>query len=174
MLERHGGTVEKFIGDAVVAAFGVPQVHEDDALRACRAALEIQELLSPRIALRIGVNTGEVVSGDPSARETFVTGDAVNVAARLEQAAPLGGVLIGESTYRLVRDAVTRRGGRAAGGEGKVGAAGCVPAARGRERAFGVGSGEPAGRARCGAGAARARVRRRRCRTSLPSGDGRR
>jgi class 3 adenylate cyclase/predicted ATPase len=106
VLERHGGTVEKFIGDAVVAAFGVPHVHEDDALRACRAALEIQSLVS-ELKLRIGVNTGEVVSGDPSARESFVTGDAVNVAARLEQAAPPGGVLIGESTYRLVRDAVT-------------------------------------------------------------------
>src|SRR4029077_17775535 len=104
VLEGHRGTVEKFIGDAVMAAFGVPQVHEDDALRACRAALEIQELLSPRIALRIGVNTGEVVSGDSSSRETFATGDAVNVAARLEQAAAPGDVLIGESTYRLVRD----------------------------------------------------------------------
>src|SRR5439155_25851248 len=83
-----------------------PQAHEEDALRACRAALEIQERLSSRIALRIGVNTGEVVAGDPAARETFVTGDAVNVAARLEQAAAPREVLIGESTYRLVRDAV--------------------------------------------------------------------
>jgi class 3 adenylate cyclase/tetratricopeptide (TPR) repeat protein len=106
VLERHGGTVEKFIGDAVVAAFGIPHVHEDDALRACRAALEIQSIAS-EVKLRIGVNTGEVVSGDPSARESFMTGDAVNVAARLEQAAPVGGVLIGESTYRLVRHAVT-------------------------------------------------------------------
>ncbi len=106
VLESHGGTVEKFIGDAVVAAFGVPVVHEDDALRACRAALEIQSRLASRIALRIGVNTGEVVAGDPTARESFVTGDAVNVAARLEQAAGTGEVLIGESTYRLVRDAV--------------------------------------------------------------------
>jgi class 3 adenylate cyclase/tetratricopeptide (TPR) repeat protein len=106
VLEGHGGTVEKFIGDAVVAAFGVPVVHEDDALRACRAALEIQSRLAARIALRIGVNTGEVVASDASARETFVTGDAVNVAARLEQAAAPGEVLIGGSTYRLVRDAV--------------------------------------------------------------------
>jgi class 3 adenylate cyclase/tetratricopeptide (TPR) repeat protein len=106
VLEHHGGTVEKFIGDAVVAAFGVPVVHEDDALRACRAALEIQERLAARIALRIGVNTGEVVAGDASARESFVTGDAVNVAARLEQAAGPGEVLIGGSTHRLVRDAV--------------------------------------------------------------------
>ena len=103
----------------------MPEAHEDDALRACRAALEMQarlgalnEELERRfgtpIAVRIGVNTGEVVTGDASSRETFVTGDAVNVAARLEQAAAPGEVLLGEPTYRLVRDAVTRRGGRAA------------------------------------------------------------
>jgi class 3 adenylate cyclase/tetratricopeptide (TPR) repeat protein len=116
-LERHGGTVEKFVGDAVLAVFGVPEAHEDDALRACRAALEMQARLAALneqferrvgkpIALRIGVNTGEVVAGDPSSRETFVTGDAVNVAARLEQAAGSGEVLLGERTYRLVRGAV--------------------------------------------------------------------
>ena len=116
-LERHGGTVEKFVGDAVLAVFGVPEAHEDDALRACRAALEMQARLGAlneelerrfgtRIALRIGVNTGEVVAGDPSSRETFVTGDPVNVAARLEQAAGPGDVLLGEPTFRLVRDAV--------------------------------------------------------------------
>ena len=112
-LEGHGGTVEKFVGDAVLAVFGVPEAHEDDALRACRAALEMQARLASlneeferrfatRIALRIGVNTGEVVAGDASSRETFVTGDAVNVAARLEQGAGPGEVLIGESTFRLV------------------------------------------------------------------------
>ena len=106
VLEQHGGTVEKFIGDAVVAAFGVPVVHEDDALRACRAALEIQARLTSRIPLRIGVNTGEVIAGDTGTRETFATGDAVNVAARLEQAAGPGEVLIGDSTHALVRDAV--------------------------------------------------------------------
>jgi class 3 adenylate cyclase/tetratricopeptide (TPR) repeat protein len=116
-LERHGGTVEKFVGDAVLAVFGVPEAHEDDALRACRAALEMQARLSAlndrferqvgkRVALRIGVNTGEVVAGDASSRETFVTGDPVNVAARLEQAARPGEVLLGERTYRLVREAV--------------------------------------------------------------------
>jgi len=116
-LERHGGTVEKFVGDAVLAVFGVPEAHEDDALRACRAALEMQARLGAlnedleqrfgtRIALRIGVNTGEVVAGDSSSRETFVTGDPVNVAARLEQAAGAGDVLLGEPTLRLVRDAV--------------------------------------------------------------------
>jgi len=114
-LERHGGTVEKFIGDAVMAVFGVPAIHEDDALRAVRAAAEMREALEVlnkelerdhgvSLVVRIGVNTGEVVAGDQS--DTLVTGDAVNVAARLEQAAEPGTVLIGEETLRLVRDAV--------------------------------------------------------------------
>ncbi|HST19251.1 MAG TPA: AAA family ATPase [Gaiellaceae bacterium] len=104
ILERHGGTVEKFIGDAVMAVFGVPIAHEDDAVRAVRAAWEMRDAV-PRLGLRarIGVNTGEVVAGDG---DTLVTGDAVNVAARLEQAAGAGEVLIGAETRRLVRDAV--------------------------------------------------------------------
>ena len=89
-IERHGGTVEKFIGDAVMAVFGVPTVREDDALRAVRAAVELRD--TAQIDVRIGVNTGEVVTGTG---ETLVTGDAVNVAARLEQAAGVGEVLIG-------------------------------------------------------------------------------
>jgi len=100
-IERHGGTVEKFIGDAVMAVFGVPTVREDDALRAVRAAVELRD--AAQIDVRIGVNTGEVVTGTG---ETLVTGDAVNVAARLEQAAGIGEVLVGEATYQLVRDAV--------------------------------------------------------------------
>src|ERR671925_1214856 len=85
---RHGGVVEKFIGDAVMAVFGVPQVHEDDALRACRAAVEMRDAL-PELGVqaRIGVNTGEVVTGT---EERLATGGAVNVAARLEQAAQPG------------------------------------------------------------------------------------
>jgi len=117
-IERHGGTVEKFIGDAVMAVFGVPTAHEDDALRGVRAAWEMQQRLAAlndelerrygsKIALRIGVNTGEVVAGDATARQALVTGDAVNVAARLEQAASPGEILIGEPTFRLVRDAVS-------------------------------------------------------------------
>ena len=106
---RHGGTVEKFIGDAVMAVFGVPLVNEDDALRAVRAAWDMRAAL-PRLQetdpvgleVRIGVNTGEVMAGDPSAGHGFVSGDAVNVAARLEQAASPGQILIGEPTYRLV------------------------------------------------------------------------
>ncbi|MBV9311350.1 MAG: AAA family ATPase [Solirubrobacterales bacterium] len=104
ILERHGGTVEKFIGDAAMAVFGIPQVHEDDALRAVRAAVEIRDALTPlNLHARIGVNTGEVVVGEG---ETLVTGDAVNVAARLEEAVSPGEVLLGERTYGLVGDAV--------------------------------------------------------------------
>jgi class 3 adenylate cyclase/tetratricopeptide (TPR) repeat protein len=104
IVERHGGTVEKFVGDAVMAVFGVPIVHEDDALRACRAAVEMRDAL-PELGIRgrIGLNTGEVVTGT---EERLATGDAVNVAARLEQAAEPGEVLIGMETVRLVRDAV--------------------------------------------------------------------
>jgi class 3 adenylate cyclase/tetratricopeptide (TPR) repeat protein len=116
-IERHGGTVEKFIGDAVMSVFGIPRVHEDDALRAVRAAAELRaavialgdELerdLGLRLAARIGVATGAVVAGDPSSGEAFVTGDVVNVAARLEQAAGAGEVLISVQTQELVRDAV--------------------------------------------------------------------
>ena len=114
-LERHGGTVEKFIGDAVMAVFGVPAIHEDDALRAVRAAVEMRDAFrvlnkelerdyGVSLVARIGVNTGEVVAGDHG--DSLITGDAVNVAARLEQAAEPGTVLIGEKTFRLVRDAV--------------------------------------------------------------------
>jgi class 3 adenylate cyclase/tetratricopeptide (TPR) repeat protein len=104
IVESHGGTVEKFIGDAVMAVFGVPLAHEDDALRACRAAVEMRDAL-PELGVqaRIGVNTGEVVTGT---LERLATGDAVNVAARLEQAAAAGEVLIGEPTYALVHEAV--------------------------------------------------------------------
>jgi class 3 adenylate cyclase len=116
-VERHGGTVEKFIGDAVMAVFGIPWVHEDDALRACRAAAEIRETVAElskelerdfgtTLDVRIGANTGEVVAGDTAAGQALVTGDAVNVAARLEQGALPGEILIGRPTYELVRDAV--------------------------------------------------------------------
>ncbi|HET7138193.1 MAG TPA: adenylate/guanylate cyclase domain-containing protein [Gaiellaceae bacterium] len=100
-VERHGGTVEKFIGDAVMAVFGVPTIREDDALRAVRAAEELRDAVD--IPVRIGVNTGEVMTGSG---DSLVTGDAVNVAARLEQAAAPGEVLIGDATLALVRDAV--------------------------------------------------------------------
>lgn len=117
-VERHEGRVEKFIGDAVVALFGVPRVREDDALRAVRAAAdmraalttlnnELQRDLAVALQIRVGVNTGEVIVGESRAGGSPATGDAVNVAARLEQAAAPGEVLIGDSTCRLVRHQVT-------------------------------------------------------------------
>jgi class 3 adenylate cyclase/predicted ATPase len=116
-LERHGGTVEKYIGDAVMAVFGIPTVHDDDALRAVRAAVdmrtalgtlnaELEETHRVRLALRTGVNTGEVIAGDPSDRQGFATGAAVATAQRLEAAARSGEILLGDSTYRLVSNAV--------------------------------------------------------------------
>ena len=113
-IERHGGTVEKFIGDAVMAVFGVPTVHEDDALRGVRAAAELRDALASlnaelerdygvSLLLRTGVNSGQVVAGT---EERLATGDAVNVAARLEQAARPGEILIGEQTYALARGAI--------------------------------------------------------------------
>jgi class 3 adenylate cyclase/tetratricopeptide (TPR) repeat protein len=117
VLERHGGTVEKYIGDAIMAVFGLPQLHEDDAMRAVRAASEMQEALvglnshfeeiyGVRLENRTGINTGEVVAGDVSVGHRLVTGDTVNVAARLEQNAPTMEILLGEKTYRLVKDGV--------------------------------------------------------------------
>ena len=118
VLERHGGTVEKFVGDAVLGVFGIPVVHEDDALRAVRAAVELRgelKLLNDeleaafgvRIGVRTGVHTGEVYAGDPAQGDPFATGDAVVVAQRLEATATAGEILVGDATIRLVRDAVT-------------------------------------------------------------------
>jgi class 3 adenylate cyclase len=118
VLELHGGTIEKYIGDAVMAVFGLPKLHEDDALRAVRAAHGMQaalvdlnkELLASygvELTNRTGVNTGEVVAGDPTTGQRLVTGDAVNTAARLEQAAPANEILIGELTYELVQGFVS-------------------------------------------------------------------
>src|ERR687892_2363089 len=110
IVERHGGVVEKFIGDAVMAVFGLPAVHEDDAVRALRAAVEMQPALRELgIEGRIGICSGEVVTGT---QERLATGDAVNVAARLQQAAQPGEILLGEATLRLAREA----GGGGAGG----------------------------------------------------------
>ena len=100
ILERHGGTVEKFVGDAAMAVFGIPTVHEDDAERAVRAAVEMREaVMELGLSVRMGISTGEVAAGTG---ETLVTGDAVNVAARFEQAAEPGEILIGAQTERLV------------------------------------------------------------------------
>jgi predicted ATPase/class 3 adenylate cyclase len=117
VLERHGGVVRELIGDAVMAVFGAPVAHEDDALRAVRAAAEMSERLASlndelerdwdvRLSARTGVNTGGVVAEGPGADQPLVLGDAINVAARFEQAAEPGEILLGEATYRLVRDSV--------------------------------------------------------------------
>jgi class 3 adenylate cyclase len=104
-IERAGGTVEKFAGDAVMAAFGAPAALEDHAERALHAALAMFRRLEAELELRIGVNTGEVIVGRPRAGSSFVTGDAVNVAARLEQAAAPGEILAGERTVLAARGA---------------------------------------------------------------------
>src|SRR5262245_4506077 len=117
IVERHGGTVEKFIGDEVMAVFGIPNIHEDDALRAVRAAAEMRDRLAVlneefdktwgvRLNVRTGINTGRVVAGDPLSGGTYVTGDPVVLAKRLEQAAEPGQILIGKATYPLIKDAI--------------------------------------------------------------------
>jgi predicted ATPase/class 3 adenylate cyclase len=117
VIRRHGGIVEKYIGDAIMAVFGVPTLHEDDALRAVRTAIEMRDTLASlnsefeaswgiRLANRIGVNTGEVFVGDHTQGQLFVTGEVVIVAKRFEEVAAANEILIGESTHRLVRDAV--------------------------------------------------------------------
>src|SRR5437763_12118184 len=104
-IETHGGTVEKFAGDAVMAAFGIPQAHEDDAERAVRASLAILDRVRDLgLEARIGLEAGEVVVDE--ADSTFATGEAVNVAARLQQAARAGEILMGASAHRLTLNAV--------------------------------------------------------------------
>lgn len=116
-LERHGGVIEKYIGDAVMAVFGLDRTHEDDALRACRAAVDLQAALAAlnvsfaatygvRLTNRTGIHTGEVVAGDAASGQRLVTGDVVNTAARLEQACPELAVLLGQATFDLVRSEV--------------------------------------------------------------------
>src|SRR5207253_2072328 len=112
IITHHGGTLEKFIGDAVMAVFGLPRAHGDDAERALAAALALRQavtadtLLGKHVLLRMGVNTGEVVAtNDPSRGDFLVTGDAVNVAARLQQAATPGEIVISERTAAAANDA---------------------------------------------------------------------
>src|SRR3954463_4158756 len=138
-ITRHGGTIEKYIGDAVMAVFGLPRVHEDDALRAVRAAREMQEALAGlneglqrtygiTLENRTGVHTGEVVAGDSSTGQRLVTGDPVNTAARPEQAGPAReGVPRGRADVRARPRSRGGRGGGAAGTEGKGEARPCVP-----------------------------------------------
>jgi class 3 adenylate cyclase/tetratricopeptide (TPR) repeat protein len=112
-LERHGGTVEKFIGDAAMAIFGAPVAHEDDPERAVRAALSIRDWARDEgVEVRVGVNTGEAlvtVGARPEAGETMAAGDVVNTAARLQAAAPANGIVVGEQTYRATERAIDYR-----------------------------------------------------------------
>src|SRR5438105_5282833 len=112
-LERHGGTVEKFIGDAVMAVFGAPAAHEDDPERAVRAALAIRDAVAEsEVDVRIAVHTGEALvalGARAGEGEAMVAGDVVNTAARLQAAAPVNGILVGETTYRATVDAIEYR-----------------------------------------------------------------
>jgi class 3 adenylate cyclase/tetratricopeptide (TPR) repeat protein len=144
-LEQRRGTVEKFIGDAVMAVFGAPTAHEDDPERAVRAALAIREALAvsnernPDLDLhvRIGVNTGEaLVSLDarPAAGESMASGDVVNTAARLQTAAPIDGVVVGEATYRATRDVIEYERVPAVHAKGKAAPISCWRAMGARSR----------------------------------------
>ena len=111
-LERHGGTVEKFIGDAVMAVFGAPVSHEDDAERAVRAALAIRDSIGDELRIRTAVNTGEALvalGAKPGEGDAMVAGDVVNTAARLQSGAPVNGILVGEATYRATRHVIEYR-----------------------------------------------------------------
>ena len=123
-LERFGGTVEKFIGDAVMALFGAPVTHEDDAERAVRAALAIRDWVheEERIQVRLAVNTGEaliMLGARPSEGEGMAAGDVVNTAARLQAAAPVNGVLVGERTFRETRAVIEYREAEPVAAKGK-------------------------------------------------------
>ena len=123
-IERHGGTVEKFIGDAVMAVFGAPVSHEDDPERAVRAALAIREARSDgELQIRTAVNTGEALvalGARPVEGEGMVSGDVVNTTARLQGAAPVNGILVGEATYRATRHAIDYRAAPAVEAKGKT------------------------------------------------------
>src|SRR5947208_16877762 len=113
-LERFGGTVEKFIGDAVVALFGAPVAHEDDPERAVRAALAVRDWAAdePDLHVRIGINTGETLvalGARPQEGEGMASGDVVNTAARLQSAAPVDGILVGEQTFRATERTIAYR-----------------------------------------------------------------
>src|SRR6184192_114765 len=124
-LERYGGTVEKFIGDAVMALFGAPVAHEDDPERAVRAALAIRDWAREdgEVQVRIAVNTGEalvLLGARPAEGEGMAAGDVVNTAARLQAAAPVDGVLVGETTYRATRHLVEYRDAEPVVAKGKA------------------------------------------------------
>ena len=141
-LERHGGTVEKFIGDAVMAVFGAPMAHEDDPERAVRAAVAIREAIieDARLQVRIAVTTGEALvtlDARTNEGEGMVAGDVVNTAARLQTAAPVNGILVDESTQRATRKAIDYREVEAVAAKGKTEAVRVWEAREARSR-FGV------------------------------------
>src|SRR4051794_24008445 len=122
-LERFGGTVEKFIGDAVMAVFGAPVAHEDDAERAVRAALAIRDSIGEELQIRTAVNTGEALvalGAKPGEGDAMVAGDVVNTAARLQGAAPVNGILVGEGTYRATRHVIDYREAEPVEAKGKA------------------------------------------------------
>src|SRR3954464_4457558 len=122
-LERHGGTVERFIGDAVIAVFGAPVAHEDDPERAVRAALAIRDSIGEELQIRTAVNTGEALvalGAKPGEGDAMVAGDVVNTAARLQGAAPVNGILVGEGTYRATRQTIESRGAPPVEAKGKA------------------------------------------------------
>jgi class 3 adenylate cyclase/tetratricopeptide (TPR) repeat protein len=130
-LEHYGGTLEKYIGDAVVAMFGAPVAHEDDPERAVRAALAIRDRLHELnesddwldLSIRIGVNTGEallVMGSNPSLEYGMAAGDAINTAARIQSAAPVNGVMVGELTYQATRDVIEYEEAEAIAAKGKT------------------------------------------------------
>ena len=153
-LERHGGTVEKFIGDAVMALFGAPTAHEDDPERAVRAALAIRDWIRDQdeLQVRIAVNTGEVLvalGAQAAQGEGMASGDVVNTTARLQSAAPVNGILVGETTYRATSQVITYRAAEAVTAKGKAEPVPAWEALEARSR-FGVDlapvSRDPAGR----------------------------
>ena len=157
IIEAHGGVVDKFIGDAVMAVFGVPVAHEDDALRAVRAASEMRAALPElKLLARIGINTGEVVTGTA---ERLVTGDAVNVAARLEQVAAPGKVLLGAGTVQLVQGTVDVSPVGSLRAEREVGAGACLGTSVVASRAGGRSTSDADDRAQGRTGAAAGRPR---------------
>src|SRR5215471_12320179 len=122
-LERHGGTVEKFIGDAVMAVFGAPVAHEDDAERAVRAAFAIRDSIGDELQIRTAVNTGEALvalAAKPGEGDAMVAGDVVNTAARLQGGAPVNGILVGEGTYRATRHVIDYREAEPVEAKGKA------------------------------------------------------
>jgi class 3 adenylate cyclase len=111
-IEQRGGTVEKFIGDAVMAVFGAPVSHEDDPIRAVLSAIAIRDAVAGEMEIRTAVHTGEALvalDADPAAGEAFVSGDVVNTAARLQSSAPVNGILVGEATWRATRHVIEYR-----------------------------------------------------------------